>query len=109
MNQEEKQMMEDSEKGHQEIERLLNKHIGKMFDSLEAASIQYFINTGKINGAFRFNLVYLITEFAYKEIKRSQALLNALEEIKMLLPQDENNKYLHSIINEALSQYNHPF
>lgn len=43
-----------------EMDALLDKYIGKMFGSAGRSSIEYFLQTGKINGVFRLNLVRLI-------------------------------------------------
>lgn len=42
-----------------EWDALISKHIEKMWGSLEMASVEYFMNTGKINGGFRLRLISL--------------------------------------------------
>jgi len=40
--------------------KLIDQHIGKMFGSLEAASIEHFIQNGRINGSFRLRLIAMM-------------------------------------------------
>lgn len=51
---------EDVKKSVDEMDALLHKYIGKMFGSVDRASIEYFLQTGKLNGMFRLNLVRLV-------------------------------------------------
>lgn len=64
---------EDIKKSVDEMDALLHKYIGKMFGGVAKTSIEYFLQTGTINGMFRLNLCRLIyaaigdTEKAYRE------------------------------------------
>lgn len=64
---------EDIKKSVDKMDALLHKYIGKMFGGVDKASIEYFLQTGTINGMFRLNLCRLIyaaigdTEKAYRE------------------------------------------
>lgn len=40
--------------------KLITDHIEKMYGGLEMASVQHFINTGKVNGSFRLRLISLL-------------------------------------------------
>lgn len=42
----------------------IDMEIGGMFGSLETASVEYFLKTGKINGAFRDRLKKMMVNFA---------------------------------------------
>ena len=53
---------DETDKIVKELDYLFKKHIGKMFGKAEAASIEYFLQTGKINGMFRFRLSAMIAE-----------------------------------------------
>src|SRR6185437_1497347 len=47
-----------------DVRALINKHIGKMWGSCEMASIDYFKETGTINGSFLLRLKSLLSDAA---------------------------------------------
>lgn len=65
-------MDDETDKITKELDVLFKKHIGKMFGSLEAASIKYFLETGTINGSFRFRLSAMIAEVVGKQTPPKQ-------------------------------------
>lgn len=48
-------------------EDLIKKYIGRMFNSLEGASIKYFLETGHINGSFRVNLLEILNIYGQQQ------------------------------------------
>jgi len=50
----------------EELGKLIDKHIGPMYGGLEMASIDYFKQTGTINGSFRMRLISLLKFHQYK-------------------------------------------
>lgn len=54
----------------EEIDKLIAKHIGKIFGSLEDRSIKYFLETGHINGSFRKRLTEMLTDYSKQQIDR---------------------------------------
>ena len=49
-----------------ELGELIDRHIGPMHGGLEMASIDYFKQTGTINGSFRLRLISLLKFHQYK-------------------------------------------
>lgn len=57
----------------EQLEREIQHYIGPMFQSLEAASIQYFLEKGTINGSFMARLKELVRYFEPEYQKRDVA------------------------------------
>lgn len=57
----------------------IQKHIGQMFDSLEIASVKYFIETGTINGGFRNRLINMLSDFLLEYDKETASEILATD------------------------------
>jgi len=54
------------------VDQLIDKHIGRMYGTLEKSAVDYFCSTGTVNGSFRRNLNKLLKEYGSSLLKAQE-------------------------------------